>query len=68
MGLTIDLWSESGALLLSPGGKTEQLVHTGQRRFRSADGFIIFDGEQGPAGGLLFVRDHGGVRRAERKE
>jgi hypothetical protein len=49
------------------GDDNQQIVYTGEHRFRSDDGFIIFDAADGHAGGLTFLRDGGRMRRAVRK-
>jgi len=59
---------QEGQLLLSLGGRpAERLVHTGGRRFRSAEGFVVFQRGDDRAEEFVFVRDQGGTRRAVRR-
>ena len=57
----------AGKLQLTLGDDKQQLVHTGEHRPRSDDGFIIFDAAAGHASGLTIPRDSEGVRRAVRR-
>ena len=68
VGMTATVSEASGQLALAlAGGATQPLVHTGEHRFRGIDGFIVFEVEDGRARALTYVRDGGGVRRAERR-
>jgi len=59
---------QEGQLSLSLGGRpAERLVHTGGRRFRAAEGFVVFQPGDDRAEGFVFVRDQGGTRRAVRR-
>jgi hypothetical protein len=66
--VTVEVTEASGHVMLAIRGDTQRLVHTGDHRFRAADGFVIFRVADGRAGSLLYVRDGGGTRVAVREE
>ncbi|MEE9129004.1 MAG: M1 family aminopeptidase [Phycisphaerales bacterium] len=68
VGLQLRFTDDSGHLMLTLGDKSQRLVHTGEHRFRSDNGFIIFKVKDGQADALVFVRDEGGSRTAVRQK
>ncbi len=69
VGIEVTVVAEGGRLAVAVGSRAPQrLVHMGEHRFRSDDGFIIFDVADGRASSLTFLHDGGGTRRAVRRE
>jgi hypothetical protein len=68
-GVPLTVADADGHLTVAVGGAApERLVHTGGHRFRSSDGFVVFEVEDGRARSLTFVRDAGGTREARRRD
>ncbi|MFT7485893.1 MAG: hypothetical protein ACI9F9_001745 [Candidatus Paceibacteria bacterium] len=64
--LSLACRAEDGYLMLDLMGKTERLIHTGESRFLSTTGFLIFNVEDGRAQALTFVSNEGSLRRGVR--
>jgi hypothetical protein len=68
-GLDVHVGEDRGHLTVALGRQAPaRLVHTGEHRFRSPDGFLVFEVAEGRAGAFTFVRDAGGSRHAVRRD